>query len=200
MLGAAPGQFHEAPIQLLVALPDPASAFDEVLFVENLVSFKRMADRRKPSWAASLLVYAAGFKGSARRLRSREGCRLYVRTPSAAPACIQRVEEWLFTNAPCPVRFFGDLDYAGMQILASLREVFPDAQAWVPGYGALARIVELGGGHLPTQAGKELQIDPGLTGCRHADQYLLLLMRAHGRFMDQEAFDPDADPLFDPVP
>lgn len=207
LMGAAPGQFQEAPIQLLVALPDMARPFEEVLFIENLVTFERMADRRGPGWAASLLVYAAGFKGSAKRLRSREGCRLYVRTPTAptagtptAPtagmatatsACIQHVEEWLFADASWPVQFFGDLDYAGMQILATLRDVFPHAQAWAQGYGALARILERGGGHPPAHAGKELQIDPGQTGCNHADQYLLPLMRRHGRFMDQEAFDPD---------
>lgn len=199
LLGAAPGQFQETPIQLLVALPDAASPFDDVLFIENLVTFERMADRRGPGWAASLLVYAAGFKGSARRLRSREGCRLYVRLPTAPTArtatatsiCIQQVEEWLFADASWPVRFFGDLDYAGMQILASLRDVFPHAQAWAQGYGALAQILEGGGGHLPAHAGKELQIDPGQTGCSHADQYLLPLMRRHGRLMDQEAFDPD---------
>ncbi|MCW5255354.1 hypothetical protein D5038_02905 [Verminephrobacter aporrectodeae subsp. tuberculatae] len=195
LMGAAPGQFQEAPIQLLVALPDVDRPFGEVLFIENLVTFERMAERRAPAWAASLLVYAAGFKGSARRLRSRAGCRPYVRTPTAATATtagVQQVEEWLFADAARPVRFFGDLDYAGMQILASLRDVFPHAQAWAQGYGALAGLLERGGGHLPAHAGKELQTDPGQTGCCHADAYLLPLMRRHGRFIDQEAFDPDA--------
>ena len=44
LLGAAPGQFWEAPIQLLVDIPP---AFDEALFVENLVTFERMADARR---------------------------------------------------------------------------------------------------------------------------------------------------------
>lgn len=73
LLGATPGQFHEGPIQLLV---DITVVFDEVLFVENLVTFERMSDLRQPSWQRCLLVYAAGFKGSAQRLRSRQGCRL----------------------------------------------------------------------------------------------------------------------------
>ncbi|CAN5304112.1 hypothetical protein BH11PSE9_BH11PSE9_13760 [soil metagenome] len=192
LMGAAPGQFREAPIQLLVALPFAERPFEAVLFIENLATFERMADRRGPGWADSLLVYAAGFKGSAQRLRSREGCRLYLRTSAASADCIRQVEAWLFADASLPVHFFGDLDYAGLQILASLREMFPDAKAWVPGYAALAHILENGGGHLPTQAGKELQIDPGHTGCHHADQTLLPLMRRHGRFVDQEAFDPEA--------
>ncbi|CAN7597656.1 hypothetical protein LJR161_004393 [Variovorax paradoxus] len=200
LLGAAPGQFREAPIQLLVALPDMKADFEEVLFVENLVTFERMADSRSPGWASSLLVYAAGFKGSSKRLRSREGCKPYVRTMTAhaaemgtaTSASIQRIEEWLFADAPWAVRFFGDLDYSGMQILAALRDVFPHAQAWEQGYSVLGQLIDRGGGHLPSQAGKELQIDPGQTGCSHADQYLLPLMRHHGRFVDQEAFSPEA--------
>lgn len=197
LMGAASGQFHEAPIQLLVAPPDTARPFEDVLFIENLVTFERMADWRRQGWTASLLVYAAGFKGSARRLRSRDDCSLYVRTPTPQAtdtlACMQRIEEWLFGNASWPLCFFGDLDYAGMQILASLRDVFPEAQAWVPGYDALIQALERGGGHAPVQAGKELQADPGQTGCAYADQQLLPRMRRHNRFVDQEAFDPCKD-------
>ena len=77
--GAAPHRFHEAPIQLLV---DIRAGFDKAWFVEHLVTlehlvaFEQMADRRWPAWSRSLLVYAAGFKGSARRLRTRQSCRL----------------------------------------------------------------------------------------------------------------------------
>lgn len=194
LLGAAPAQFPEAPIQLLLDIP---AAFDEALFIENLVTYEHMADLRAPAWRRSLLVYAAGFKGSARRLRSRHGCRLYVRAsppsgnvePSARVEGLRAVEDWVFGSSNLPVRFFGDLDYAGMQILGSLRGVFADAQAWTHGYDALADALVRGGGHAPGLAGKELQADPGRTGCAYADQRLLPLMRLHGRFMDQELFN-----------
>jgi hypothetical protein len=186
VLGAAPGQFFEPPIQLLLALPGNDS-FTDVLFVENLVTFEHMADARAPAWDRSLLVYAAGFRGSARRLRSRSGTRLYLRMPSAN-AGLAAVESWLFGAVEVPVSFFGDLDFAGMQILASLREVFPGASAWQPGYRALTRLMTQGG-HLPDQASKGRQVDPGETGCSYADRELLPAMRQHGRFVDQEAFD-----------
>lgn len=186
LLGAMPQQFHEAPIQLLVAFPQGPGAFNEVLFIENLVTFERMAELRRPIWASSLLVYAAGFKGVARRLRSPQGCSLYVR--ASAPGSTQALDNWLFGMAEQPVRFFGDLDYAGMQILARLREVFTDAQAWLPGYGALAEALARGDGHAPGLAAKELQTDPGHTGCVYADEQLLPLMRQHRRFIDQESF------------
>jgi hypothetical protein len=199
LLGARSGQFQEAPIQLLLDIP---VIFHEALFIENLVTFERMADTRQTAWQYSLLVYAAGFKGSARRLRSRQGCRLYIRTsPSSGHgelnalavqgSSLRAVEEWLFGASALPVRFFGDLDYAGMQILCSLRGVFADATAWTPGYSMLARVLEGGGGHTPEQAAKEMQLDPEHTGCGFADQQLLPLMRRCERFMDQEAFNPE---------
>lgn len=193
LLGAAPGQFWEAPIQLLLDIPP---AFDEALFVENLVTFERMADARGADWQRSLLIYAAGFKGSARRLRHRNGCRIYLRAShadalaleSSAARGLEAVGAWLFEKSDLPVRFFGDLDFAGMQILGSLREVFPKAGAWQPGYAKLMTVLSAGQGHTPEAAGKERQGDPGTTGCAYADGVLLPLMRQSGRFVDQEGF------------
>lgn len=187
LLGASAGQFFEPPIQLLLALPRD-EGFADVLFIENLVTFERMADARAQTWDRSLLVYAAGFRGSARRLRSREGCRLYTRTPYPH-GDVSAVESWLYGSADVPVAFFGDLDFSGMQILANLREVFPDACAWQPGYRSLLHSLGQGVGHLPEQAFKAQQADPGATGCAYADRELLPAMRQHGRFVDQEAFD-----------
>ncbi|WP_249027564.1 hypothetical protein [Xanthomonas theicola] len=205
LLGSTSGQFAEVPIQLLLA-PSPrqmadtheckARALTEVLFIENLVTFEHMADARNSDWQDSLLVYAAGFRGSARRLRSRAGCRLYLRQPAFA-ALLPAIEAWLFEprgsersgSTLLPVHFFGDLDHSGMQILASLREVFPQARAWRPGYAHLSYLLAAGGGHLPEMAAKSQQIDPGRTGCAYADDELLPLLRSAGRFIDQEAFD-----------
>lgn len=191
LLGARPGQFTEAPIQLLVA-PADDGLFEDVLFVENLVTFEHMADVRAAAWKRSLLVYAAGFRGSARRLRSRSGCRLYLRGTSAI-ANLDAIESWLFGAAEVPVSFFGDLDFAGMQILASLREGFPHASAWQHGYQTLAELLKQGRGHLPEQASKVQQVDVGNTGCPYADHTLLPEIRLRGRFVDQEAFDPEMD-------
>lgn len=193
LLGAAQGQFWEVPIQLLIDVP---SYFDEALFIENLVTFERMADARRPEWQNSLLVYAAGFKGGAKRLRHRGGCRVYLRTAMAETLSVDLsssrglavVNDWLFDRAHLPVRFFGDLDYAGMQILASLREVFPDATAWQPGYAELLSVIASGGGHMPEAANKERQADPETTGCAYADEVLLTALRSVGRFVDQEVF------------
>ena len=184
LLGAPDGAFVESPVQLLLAAP---SHFEQVLFIENLVTFEHMADDVRQGWRRSLLVYAAGFKGSARRLRSPAGSRLYFRANSQADASRESVRAWLYGHDDKSVFFFGDLDYSGMQILMSLREAFPNAQAWQPGYKVLASTLRDGGGHPPDWADKEGQIDPGSTGCLYADKVLGPLMGQKGRFVDQEA-------------
>jgi hypothetical protein len=77
-----------------------------------------------------------------------------------------------------------------MIIVARLRGSFESAEAWKPGYEILLKIPEAGGGHNPEAARKAGQRDPGFTGCQHADAVLLPAIRRHGRFVDQEGFDP----------
>lgn len=200
ILGAEPGQFLESPVQLLVDISD--AHIDEVLFIENLVTFEAMCDGRRPGciWERSALVYAAGFKSGARRLRHRNGSRLYWRGLAADTGGAhlkesvisqrQRFEAWLYdaTAVDTSVGFFGDLDFAGMSILASLRTGFSDCQAWQPGYAALLTQLQSGQGHSPADADKAGQVDPEFTGCRYADEELLPAMRMRNAFVDQEAW------------
>lgn len=127
-----------------------------------------MADARRPGWARSLLIYAAGFKGSAKRLRHRNGCRLYVRAThgealelnASTADGLEAVGARLFGRSELPVYFFGDLDFSGMQILTSLREVFAQAHAWKPGYGELISVLSSGGGHSPEMASRNARSIP----------------------------------------
>jgi len=84
-----------------------------------------------------------------------------------------------------PCHFWGDLDYAGIAILKSLRRRFPTIEAWKPGYALL--LEQLSDGHMVGEAGKQEQVDPGDSGCRYADRQLLPAIRRHARFLDQEA-------------
>ena len=69
--GGCAAPFDEPPIQPLVDIP---AGFDEAWFLERLVTFehmvtfKQMADRRRPAGLHSVPGYTAGFKGSAKRL------------------------------------------------------------------------------------------------------------------------------------
>lgn len=183
LLGADDGRFRGAPIQLLVDLPEGWSG-DEVLFIENGVSFERMVGHRQQAWARAALLFAAGFRSGARRLRERSGSSLYWRG-RVCDADAQRFETWLYAKVGEPaVAFYGDLDFAGLAILLQLRVSFPTCGAWRPGYEAL--LASLDRGHTPDEAGKEQQQDPGATGCPFADEVLLPALRIAGRCVDQE--------------
>ncbi|MDY0748967.1 hypothetical protein SNE35_31000 [Paucibacter sp. R3-3] len=185
LLGADERHLLEAPIQLLVDLPERWTG-EEVLFIENGVSFERMAGQRQPAWARAALLYAAGFRGGARRLRERTGASLYWRG-RVADLDARRFEAWLHAGADeALVSFYGDLDFAGLAILAQLRASFPACGAWRPGYEAL--LARLGLGHAPEDAGKERQQDPGVTGCSFADDVLLPALRNERRCVDQECW------------
>ncbi|MGE5622520.1 MAG: hypothetical protein ACM3WS_05135 [Bacillota bacterium] len=54
-----------------------------------------------------------------------------------------------------------------MDILKKLRVIFPGAQAWHPGYQALLDLLVAGEPHVPGEAKKSGQNDPGQTGCRN---------------------------------
>lgn len=187
LLGANLERCLEVPIQLLVDLP-PTWAGEHVLFIENAVSFERLAGQRQGTWAQAALIYAAGFRGAAKRLRHRGGSSLYWRgRPDDAQA--QGFEAWLYDDisSPC-VRFYGDLDFAGLQILAQLRQSFPTCQAWQPGYQALLQRLSDGLGHPPQVAGKQGQTAPLATGCPYADRALLPALHQTGHCVDQEAW------------
>lgn len=183
VLGAQPSQFKEAPIQLLASVP-PAPT--EVLFIENLLTFETMAGQRQTAWSDAILLYAAGFRGGARRLLEPGGSVVYLREDGPSGGA-HTVRSFLQRPARTPVAFYGDLDFAGMDILRNLRQVFSHAQSWRPGYEALVAVLRSGGGHRPAWAEKERQSDPGATGCEWTDEVLLAALREFGRFVDQEA-------------
>lgn len=157
-----------------------------VLFIENQDTYTA-ATRGVPADVCDLaLVYAAGFRSAAQRIRTRNGALLHFAGATAAQADIER---WWFGDGPPigPCHFWGDLDFPGTQILKSLRQRFGDVTAWQPGYAPMVEALREAGGY------RSSAIDPqdlALTGCPYADEVLLPAIRAAGQ-IDQE-FPPDA--------
>lgn len=185
LLGVEECPFLQSPIQISVAMPHGDCR--SVLFIENIVTFERLSGHGGPPDTA--LVFASGYKGTARRLRSPTGASLYFRWPDLPNTqAAEHFASWLHRlddiAAPMHVLFFGDLDYEGMGILKALRECFPNACAYRPGYAKLLAL--LGEGHCANVASKTGQRDPGTTGCDYADGVLLPALRTAGRFVDQE--------------
>ena len=179
--------FPESPIQLQVYLP--AGGYSAVLFIENLMTFEQACRVADKAFAALALVYASGFKGSAKRLRMPGGCSLfYAGTGALGGEIKQLFEEWLLgnTDPTSPVYFWGDLDFSGMRILSAMRSTFPRLTAWEPGYALMLQELLDGRGHSPEAAEKAGQRLIERTGCLYADHQLIPALKTQGRFVDQE--------------
>jgi len=175
-----------SPRRLLVNLYLPPRVA-AVLFIENLDSYlEALANPQLTDAAGLILVYSAGFRGSAERVRQRAQVCLHY-SGDSSPQRQRQLEDWWFgeTRSEPPCYFWGDLDYAGIAILKALRQRFTRMQAWQPGYAPM--LERLAQGHPAQDAGKQEQLDPGESGCRYADERLLPALRHTGRFLDQEA-------------
>ncbi len=158
-----------------------------VLFIENQDTYTAAAAGTPAETTEFALVYAAGFRGTAARVRNRSGALLHYAGPGLRELA-SRFDAWWYDRATGfgPTWFWGDLDFAGMQILKSLRGRFEDLEAWPVGYDALRVQLEVDGGHGGRADDSKGQIDPILTGCAYADSVLLPAIRRHGR-RDQES-------------
>lgn len=188
ILGVDECPFPESPIQVQAHLPE--GGFEQVLFVENQVSFEQATRSQASSLKRVALVYASGFKGSASRLRVPGMSSLYYSSRgSLSTEDRLRFESWLFNEQPTlPVSFWGDLDWSGMRILASMRGSFPQIGAWEPGYELMLKSLLDGRGHAPDTADKKGQKPVASVGCSFADLTLIPALHREGRFVDQEGF------------
>lgn len=186
VLGVDECPFPESPIQLQVKLPD--GDLEGVLFIENAMSFEKACRSGAAAFQGLALVYASGFKASAKRLRNEHRASLYYARQSLQNITQREAfERWLFSELPgLPVSFWGDLDWSGMRILKTLRGSFQDASAWQPGYGPMRAFLLEGHGHPPEAADKRGQLPVESTGCVYADAQLLPLLDVG--FVDQEVF------------
>lgn len=177
-----PSLFHNLlprPVLLPIYLP---SELESILFVENQDTFLAMVQRGFPGLA---LVNMGGFRGTALRVRQPgQAFFSYVGTPDTA---VRRQFEhfWLGHN-PLSTYFWGDLDYAGLRILAALNVVFPGTRSWEAGYRPMLASLEGDAGHSSGAARKEKQVKPGVIGCDYADYVLLPAVERHQSFVDQE--------------
>jgi hypothetical protein len=182
--------FPASPIQLQVYLPRRCTS---ILFIENQMSFERAIRSTSGIFEDMALVFASGFKGSAQRLRKVDTCSLFYSNKGAREGeTIDRFEGWLFANErsdATPVWFWGDLDYAGMRILAAMRSSFSEIAAWPAGYGPMLNELHEGRGHSPEAADKSGQQSIVRTGCSYADQVLIPAIGAKRKFIDQETFN-----------
>jgi len=176
-------EIRERTLVMAVHLPRDCRG---VLFIENQDTYTTAAAGMPAEARELALVFAAGFRGSAARVRSRPGCLVHY----AGPGWLDfgaRFDAWWYEGgaAPGPCWFWGDLDFAGMQILKALRSRFDGLDAWRPGYEPMLAQLQCCGGYGVRIDDARGQVDPVLTGCPYADGELLPAIRRYGQ-MDQE--------------
>jgi hypothetical protein len=176
-------QIRERPLVVAVHLP---LTIQGVLFIENQDTYTAAINGQPPATSDHALIYMAGFRGAAARIRMRDGACLHFGGPGMASRS-NEFERWWFQAAPGAgaVGFWGDLDFAGMQILKSLRSRFADVNAWRPGYQPMLDDLRRSGGGLLQESELHRQVDPVATGCSYADAELLPAIRECG-FWHQE--------------
>lgn len=177
LLGA---DFEDRPLVLPAYAP---AQWDQILFVENLSTFFRVCANPLP---ATAVIYAQGFKASAGRTRSKSGHRLYL-DPLESSGDAELLSDQLVANS-IPMYFWGDMDWAGLEILRALREAFPGLSSWRPGYEPMLRLLRDRWGHTYVEAGKQGQREVAFTGCPWADAELLPILKL-GLALDQECVD-----------
>ena len=172
------------PVMVSIYIPQTV---ESILFIENQDSYLLALSGTLSICHNQILVYVAGFRGSAARIRQIKGASLHYHS-SSNPSLQTQLENWWLRQESenWPVYFWGDLDYAGMGILKALKQRFLELQAWQPGYSRMLEQLHKGSGHAALMADKQAQIDPGKTGCHYADAILLPAMREHQTFVDQE--------------
>ena len=171
---------RERPIVVAAHLP---GRIEGALFIENQDNYSAAIEGEPPASSNHAIIYMAGFRSAALRIRDRQGARLHFGGPGINRR--EEFERWWFDSAVLTARlfFWGDLDFASMQILKSLRQRFGEVTAWRPGYEPmLADLTAAGSGNRPLG---HRQIDPVSTGCGFADSVLLPAVRTFGCW-DQE--------------
>lgn len=172
------------PVLVSVYLPENIQG---ILFIENQDSYTQAIAGIPSTLKNMALIYSSGFKFGASRIRNPQGVSLHFHGQSSNQLQSQFMDWWYDDNKnDWPVYFWGDLDYAGMDILANLKHRFETIEAWRPGYQPMLELLLSGGGHTPEATAKLGQKVSRETACIYADEKLIPALNKSGRFVDQE--------------
>ncbi|MCK9338328.1 MAG: DUF2220 domain-containing protein [Arcobacteraceae bacterium] len=163
-----------------------------ILFIENQDTYIEAINSQNTIFENYILIFSSGFKASAKRVRTESGSKVFFEDN----CCLdkegrKKFKQWLYgDNEPeFNVYFWGDLDFSGVNILSSLKKVFPNLQAWEYGYNRLLKAIDNDDAHSPNSANKEGQTEPTLTGCEFTDTKLIPALKYKQLFVDQEFAD-----------
>lgn len=175
--------------KLLINISLPMK-LEQVLFIENQDTFLQLSDcqSRSEFLNNTALIYSAGFKGSASRIRDLGRAVFSVIEGNYSNSVEKEFMNWWFgSDEFLDCYFWGDFDFSGFAILSSIKKIFPNLAVWMPAYSLMEQMLIEGLGHSPEETTKLEQRDPIQTGCEYSDTVLIPLLRKLNQFLDQEA-------------
>lgn len=172
------------PVHVSVLLPKVLPK--GIMFIENQDTFDQFC-RLSVTTNNYAIVYLSGFKGTASRVRSEDGVRfLFSGLPEKE--VFEYFHHLWFRCPQLECIFWGDLDYAGLNIAISLKRIFPKLTWYKAAYVEMLYMLESGLAHEFDDQSKGYQIRPNedLLWDDEGKGYLAAIDE-HGGFVDQES-------------
>lgn len=179
------------PSPIILHIKSFSKEFKNILFIENLDTYSQILDSKNSIFNDYLIIYSSGFKVAAKRLRNTCGSKLFFEENCSLDNIGRKIfKDWLYNNTQSElnVYFWGDMDYSGINIFNTIKNIFPELQIWKPGYDKLLNAIKINDSHKPEESDKEAQFEPSLVGEQYIDEILIPLLKKK-RFVDQEYVD-----------
>jgi len=164
----------------------------DVLFIENLETFIACIESRNSVFDELILIFASGFKASAKRVRQEEGSKIFFsNTDLFDKKEKQEFLDWFYSNdnEKREVYFWGDLDYSGISILNALKKNFTNLKAWEKAYSIMINEISNENGHSYLSSNKQNQQKVFSSDCEYTNSILLKSINKMKLFLDQEIVD-----------
>ncbi|MFK2821835.1 Wadjet anti-phage system protein JetD domain-containing protein [Arcobacter sp. YIC-80] len=163
----------------------------KILFIENLETFTSCIESKNKIFDECILINAHGYKATAKRLRVKDGSKLFFNN-----GCKLNKEtkddfiSWFYSNQnDKEVYFWGDLDFEGISILEKLQRNFTSLKAFIPAYDLMIKEALDGNSHFCEDTNKQNQKLVTSTLCKYTNDELIPFLKEKKLFLDQEFVD-----------
>ncbi len=176
------------PSPIILHIKSFNKKFKNILFVENLDTYTQILDSQNSIFNDYLIIYSSGFKAAAKRLRTTQGSKLFFEENCQLDKeGRETLKDWIYDKRQINVNvyFWGDMDYAGINIFSTIKDIFTELEIWKPGYDELLNAIDVKDSHKPLDSDKESQVQPKLTGVQYIDEVLIPILK-NEEFVDQE--------------
>lgn len=182
---------YEKPI--IIQIHGKSINASKILFIENLETYISCLESSNEVFNEFILINAHGYKTSAKRVRQKNGSKLFF-SDSCKLDKKNKKEfiSWFYSNNnEKEVYFWGDLDFEGISILEAHQKSFTSLKAWSKAYNMMLEECMKGNMHLADTANKKEQKLVESTSCNYCNEILIPFLKEKKLFVDQELISID---------